>query len=138
MALTRAKTRPKKDVVFGPAYLVVEDVPLPLAIPFGFFPFTSDYSSGFIMPSYGDETERGFYLRDGGYYFAISDRMDLRLTGEVFTKGSWGVAAASSYAQRYRYQISSATVSAILPESRALLRPSSFSSSLRSIRLPAL
>lgn len=103
VALTRAKTRPKKDVVFGPAYLVVEDVPLPLAIPFGFFPFTSDYSSGFIMPSYGDETERGFYLRDGGYYFAISDRMDLRLTGEVFTKGSWGVAAASSYAQRYRY-----------------------------------
>lgn len=103
VALTRAKTRPKKDMVFGPAYLVVEDVPLPLAIPFGFFPFTSDYSSGFIMPSYGDETERGFYLRDGGYYFAISDRMDLRLTGEVFTKGSWGVAAASSYAQRYRY-----------------------------------
>ena len=103
VALTRAKTRPKKDVVFGPAYLVVEDVPLPLAIPFGFFPFTSSYSSGFIMPSYGDETERGFYLRDGGYYFAISDKMDLRLTGEIFTKGSWGVAAASSYAQRYRY-----------------------------------
>ena len=103
VALTRAKTRPKKDVVFGPAYLVVEDVPLPLAIPFGFFPFTSDYSSGFIMPSYGDETERGFYLRDGGYYFAISDRIDLRLTGEIFTKGSWGVAAASSYAQRYKY-----------------------------------
>lgn len=103
VALTRAKTRPKKDVVFGPAYLVVEDVPLPLAIPFGFFPFNSSYSSGFIMPSYGDETERGFYLRDGGYYFAISDKMDLRLTGELFTKGSWGVAAASTYAQRYKY-----------------------------------
>ncbi len=103
VALTRAKTRPKKDVVFGPAYLVVEDVPLPVAIPFGFFPFSSSYSSGFIMPSYGDETERGFYLRDGGYYFAISDRMDLKLTGEIFTKGSWGLAAASTYAQRYRY-----------------------------------
>lgn len=103
VALTRAKTRPKKDAVFGPAYLVVEDVPLPLAIPFGFFPFNSSYSSGFIMPSYGDETERGFYLRDGGYYFAISDKMDLRLTGELFTKGSWGVAAASTYAQRYKY-----------------------------------
>lgn len=101
--MTRAKVRPKKDVVFGPAYLVVEDVPLPLAIPFGFFPFSKSYSSGFIMPSYGDETERGFYLRDGGYYFAISDRMDLRLTGEIFTKGSWGVSAASTYAQRYRY-----------------------------------
>lgn len=103
VALTRAKTRPKKDVVFGPAYLVIEDVPLPVAIPFGFFPFSSSYSSGFIMPSYGDETERGFYLRDGGYYFAISDRMDLKLTGEIFTKGSWGLAAASTYAQRYRY-----------------------------------
>lgn len=103
VALTRAKVRPKKDVVTAPAYLVVEDVPLPLAIPFGFFPFNSDYSSGFIMPTYGDETERGFYLRDGGYYFAINDRMDLKLTGEIFTKGSWGVAAASSYAKRYRY-----------------------------------
>lgn len=103
VALTRGKVRPKKDVVFGPAYLVVEDVPLPLAIPFGFFPFTSSYSSGFIMPTYGDDSERGFYLKDGGYYFAISDKMDLRLTGEVFTKGSWGLAAASTYAKRYRY-----------------------------------
>ena len=102
-ALTRGKVRPKKDVVFGPTYLVVEDVPLPLAVPFGFFPFTSSYSSGFIMPSYGDDSQRGFYLKDGGYYFAISDRMDLRVTGEVFTKGSWGLAAASTYAQRYRY-----------------------------------
>lgn len=103
IALTRAKVRPKKDVVFGPAYLVIEDVPLPLAIPFGFFPFTSSYSSGFIMPSYGDDSERGFYLSDGGYYFAISDKLDLKLTGEVFTKGSWGVGASSTYAKRYRY-----------------------------------
>lgn len=103
IALTRAKVRPKKDVVFGPAYLVIEDVPLPLALPFGFFPFTSSYSSGFIMPTYGDDTERGFYLSDGGYYFAISDKMDLKLTGEIFTKGSWGLGAASTYAKRYRY-----------------------------------
>ena len=75
LQLTRAKVRPKKNVVFGPAYLVVEDVPLPIAIPFGFFPFNSTYSSGFIMPTYGDETSRGFYLRDGGYYFALSDYM---------------------------------------------------------------
>ena len=101
--LTRAKIRPNKDVVSGPLYLVVEDVPLPLALPFGFFPFTENYSSGFIMPTYGDETERGFYLRDGGYYFAISDKMDLKLTGEIFTKGSWGVAAASTYAKRYKF-----------------------------------
>lgn len=101
--LTRAKVRPKKDVVSGPLYLVVEDVPLPLALPFGYFPFTSSYSSGIIMPTFGDETERGFYLRDGGYYFAISDMMDLRLTGEIFTKGSWGFGVASTYARRYKY-----------------------------------
>ena len=103
LSLTRAKMRPNQDVVFGPAYLVVADVPLPLALPFGFFPFTSDYSSGFLMPSYGDELERGFYLRDGGYYFAISDLMDMKLTGEIFTKGSWGVTAASNYRKRYKY-----------------------------------
>ena len=101
--VTRGKLRPDKDVVFGPAYLVVCDVPLPLAVPFGFFPFTKDYSSGFLMPSYGDELERGFYLRDGGYYFAISDCMDFRLTGEVFTKGSWGLTGSSTYKKRYRY-----------------------------------
>lgn len=103
IALSRAKVRPGKDVVFGPAYLVVADVPLPLAIPYGFFPFTKSYSSGFIMPTYGDETDRGFYLRDGGYYFAINDRMDLKLLGEIYTKGSWGISAASNYRKRYRY-----------------------------------
>ena len=103
IAMSRAKVRPGKDVVFGPAYLVVCDVPVPLAVPYGFFPFTKSYSSGFIMPTYGDETERGFYLRDGGYYFAISDKMDLKLIGEVYTKGSWGVSAASNYRKRYRY-----------------------------------
>ena len=103
IALSRAKVRPGKDVVFGPAYLVVADVPLPLAIPYGFFPFTKSYSSGFIMPTYGDETERGFYLRDGGYYFAINDKMDLKLIGEIYTKGSWGLSAASNYRKRYRY-----------------------------------
>ncbi len=103
IALSRAKIRPGKDVVFGSAYLVVADVPLPLAIPYGFFPFTKSYSSGFIMPSYGDENSRGFYLRDGGYYFAISDKIDLKLLGEIYTKGSWGISAASNYKKRYRY-----------------------------------
>ena len=102
-AMSRAKVRPGKDVVFGPTYLVVADVPLPFAIPYGFFPFTKSYSSGFIMPTYGDETSRGFYLRDGGYYFAISDKMDLKLIGEIYTKGSWGISAASNYRKRYRY-----------------------------------
>ena len=102
-AMSRAKVRPGKDVVFGPTYLVVADVPLPLAIPYGFFPFTQSYSSGLIMPTYGDESTRGFYLRDGGYYFAISDKMDLKLLGEIYTKGSWGVSAASNYRKRYKY-----------------------------------
>ena len=103
LKLSMAKVRPKKNVVFGPAQLVVEDVPLPIAVPFGFFPFNSSYSSGFIMPTYGDEMNRGFYLRDGGYYFAISDKMDLKLLGEIFTKGSWGLSAASNYNKRYKF-----------------------------------
>ena len=103
IALSRAKVRPGKDVVFGPAYLVVADVPLPLAVPYGFFPFSKKYSSGFIMPSYGDEHTRGFYLRNGGYYFAINDKIDLKLLGEIYTKGSWGISAASNYNKRYKY-----------------------------------
>lgn len=103
ISLSRAKVRPGKDVTFGPAYIVVADVPLPFAIPYGFFPFTKSYSSGFIMPSYGDEQSRGFYLRDGGYYFALSDKMDLKLIGEIYTKGSWGLTATSNYRKRYKY-----------------------------------
>ncbi|MBO4486738.1 MAG: LPS-assembly protein LptD [Bacteroidaceae bacterium] len=103
ISMSRAKVFPGKEVVAGPSYLVVADVPLPLAIPFGFFPFSDKYSSGFIMPSFGSETERGFYLRDGGYYFALSDRVDLTLLGEIYTKGSWGLNASSTYKKRYRY-----------------------------------
>lgn len=102
-AMSRAMVRPGKEVIFGPTYLVVQDVPLPFALPYGFFPFTSSYSSGFIMPTYGDESDRGFYLRDGGYYFAISDKVDLKLLGEIYTKGSWGISAASNYNVRYKY-----------------------------------
>ncbi len=103
VALSRAKVRPGKESVFGPAYLVVADVPLPLAVPYGFLPFNKKYSSGFIMPSYGDETSRGFYLRDGGYYFAINDYMDIKALGEIYTKGSWGLSAETNYRKRYRY-----------------------------------
>jgi hypothetical protein len=103
LQMTKAKVQPGKRIVTGPAYLVVEDVPLPVAVPFGFFPFTSDYSSGVIMPTYGDEMKRGFSLRDGGYYFAFSDYVDLALTGEIYTKLSWGVNARSSYRKRYKY-----------------------------------
>lgn len=103
IALSRAKVRPGKESVFGPAYLVVADVPLPLAVPYGFLPFNKKYSSGFIMPSYGDETSRGFYLRDGGYYFAINDYMDVKALGEIYTKGSRGLSAETNYRKRYRY-----------------------------------
>ncbi len=102
--LTRARMRPKKDVVSGPVYMVLADVPLPIALPFGYFPFSKDYSSGIIVPSFGDDYNRGFYLRDGGYYFAINDNVDLALRGELYTKGSWGISAHSTYAKRYRYR----------------------------------
>ena len=104
LALSRAKVRPGKETVFGPAHLVVEDVPLPLAIPYGFFPFNKKYSSGFVMPTYGDETARGFYLRNGGYYWAINDYIDLKVLGEIYTKGSWGLSAETNYNKRYRYR----------------------------------
>ena len=103
LMLTKAKVRPKKDIITGPAYLVIEDVPLPFVLPFGFFPFTDSYSSGVIMPSYGDEMEKGFGLRDGGYYFAINDYVDLAVKGEVWTRGSWGLSTQSTYRKRYKY-----------------------------------
>ena len=103
LQLSKAKVRPGKNIVTGPAHLVVEDVHLPLVVPFGYFPFSSEYSSGIITPTYGDEMSRGFYLRDGGYYFAVNDYFDLALTGEYYTKGSWGVKARSNYRQRYKF-----------------------------------
>ena len=103
LKLTRAKVRPGKETTFGPAYLVVEDVPLPLAVPYGFFPFSKKYQSGVIMPTFGDETSRGFYARDGGYYFAISDYLDFKALGEIYTKGSWGVSGELNYRKRYKF-----------------------------------
>ncbi|MDR0976496.1 MAG: LPS-assembly protein LptD [Prevotellaceae bacterium] len=101
--MTYAKVRPKKNIVTGPAYFVVEDVPLPLAVPFFFFPFNDKFSSGFIMPTYMDDSSRGFGLTNGGYYFAMSDRMDLKLRGDIYTKGSWALNAESNYNVRYRF-----------------------------------
>nr|MBP7965619.1 LPS-assembly protein LptD [Paludibacteraceae bacterium] len=103
LQLTKAKVKPGSYIAAGPAYLVLEDVPLPLIVPFGFFPFTSSYSSGIIMPSYGDEMERGLFLKNGGYYFAISDYIDLELTGEIYTKGTWGLQLGSTYTKRYKF-----------------------------------
>lgn len=101
--LTKAKVRPKKDVVTGPAYMVLEDLPLPIAVPFGFFPFSEKYQSGVLIPTFGEDYNRGFYLRNGGYYFAINKYIDMAITGEIYTRGSWGVAIQSNYKKRYRY-----------------------------------
>jgi len=103
MDLTRGKVKTGKYVVSGPAYLVVEDVPLPIAIPFGFFPFTDKYSSGIVMPTFRDEQTRGFGLMGGGYYFAISDYVDLEVKGDIYTKGTWAFYANSKYTKRYKY-----------------------------------
>ena len=101
--ITKAKMRPKKNVITGPAYMVLEDLPLPLAVPFAFFPFTNKYSSGVLVPTFGEDYNRGFYLKNGGYYFAINQYVDLALTGEIYTRGSWGVSLQSNYAKRYKF-----------------------------------
>ncbi len=103
LQLTKAKVRPKKNIVTGPAYMVLAGLPLPLAVPFGYFPFSDKYASGIIVPTFGDDYNRGFYLSDGGYYFAINDYIDLALTGEIYTKGSWGLSAQSTYSKRYKF-----------------------------------
>ncbi|MDE6377965.1 MAG: hypothetical protein K2K72_04390, partial [Duncaniella sp.] len=103
MQLTKTKVRPGKDAVTGPAYMVLAGLPLPLAVPFGYFPFSKKYSSGIIFPTFGDDYNRGYYLSNGGYYLALSENMDLALTGELYTLGSWGVRAQSAYLKRYKY-----------------------------------
>ncbi len=102
--LTKGRLRPNKNIVTGPAYLVVADVPLPIAIPFGYFPFTKSYSSGILMPTYGTDQAKGLYLRDGGYYFAINDYVDLAVRGDIYTKGSWQISTESRYAIRYKFK----------------------------------
>ncbi|MDE7393930.1 MAG: LPS-assembly protein LptD, partial [Muribaculaceae bacterium] len=103
LQLTLAKVKPGSNAFTGAAYMVLAGLPLPLAVPFGYFPFTDKYASGVIVPSFGDDYNRGFYLHDGGYYFAINDNIDLALTGEIYTRGSWGLSAQSTYAKRYKY-----------------------------------
>ena len=101
--LTKAKVKAGDYIASGPAYLVVGDVPLPIAVPFGFFPFTDKYSSGLIMPNFGDDYTRGLYLQNLGYYFALSDYIDLELTGDIYTRGTWAIRAKSKYIWRYRF-----------------------------------
>ena len=101
--LTKAKVKPKENVVTGPAFMVLEDLPLPIAVPFGYFPFSEKYQSGILVPTFGEDYNRGFYLRNGGYYLALGQHADLAITGEIYTRGSWGLSAQSSYSWRYKH-----------------------------------
>ncbi len=104
LQMTKAKVLSNKKIVTGPAYLVVEDLPIYfLFIPFGFFPNSPKYSSGFLMPTYGDEINRGFFLRDMGYYWAANDYFDLALRGDIFSKGSRGIKMHTNYRLRYKF-----------------------------------
>lgn len=103
IAITKGISMPGDKIVSGPAYIVLEDVPLPIGIPFGFFPNSRTKTSGILIPQYGEEKSRGFYLRDGGYYFAMNDYMDLRVTGDIYSNGTWGVRLGSSYKIKYKF-----------------------------------
>ena len=104
LAMTKAKVIPGKKVVTGPAYLVLEDVPIyfPL-LPEGFFPLSSGPKSGLLMPTFGEESTKGFYIRDLGYYFTLGEHMDLAIRGGIYTLGSWEASAMSRYMKRYKY-----------------------------------
>ncbi len=103
ISANKIKVIPGKKVVSGPFHLKFGDVPTPLGFIFGMFPQPKKKVSGLIMPNYGEEKRRGFYLRDGGYYFAINDHLDLRITGDVYSKGSYGGTIATNYNKRYSY-----------------------------------
>ncbi len=101
--MNKAKMIKDKKVIAGFSNLVIEDVPLPIALPFAFFPITKKGTSGIIMPTYGEERMRGFNLKNGGYYWAISDYIDLSLTGDIYTNGSWGANLITNYRKRYKF-----------------------------------
>lgn len=103
IAITKGKVIPNDKIISGPAYLVIEDVPFPLILPFGFFPNTKSRASGVIIPEYGEEANRGVFLRGGGFYFGISDYVDLKLTTDIYSFGSWAVHSQSMYRKRYRF-----------------------------------
>ncbi|MDD4031853.1 MAG: putative LPS assembly protein LptD [Bacteroidales bacterium] len=105
LALTKAKVIPNSKTITGPAYVVLEDVPLPIGIPFGFIPTIKDNrQSGVLIPTWGEEATRGFNLTGGGYYFALSQHFDLKTTFDVYSKGTWGFEMASTYLQRYKFR----------------------------------
>ena len=104
VGLTKAIVVPNEKIISGPAYMVIADIPLPLILPFGFFPNSSKQAmSGFLIPTWGEESTRGYYLRQGGFYWAINDYVDARITADVFSRGSWGTQLTTSYKKRYKF-----------------------------------
>lgn len=103
MTTAKVMTKPRQKTMFGPAYVVIADVPIPLVIPFGFVPDKPDRASGILVPTYGEEVSRGLYLRDFGYSFVIGDYLDLALTGDIYTYGSWAARMTSRYKKRYAF-----------------------------------
>ena len=103
ISITKGISKPGDKIVSGPAYIVLADVPLPLGIPFGFFPNSKTKTSGILIPKYGEESRRGFYLREGGYYFSMNEYMDLRVTGDIYTNGTWGLRLGSNYRLNYKF-----------------------------------
>ena len=101
--LSKAIVIPDDKIISGPANLVIEDIPTPIGIPFGFFPNKKGSTSGLIIPEFGNEENRGFFLRNGGYYFAINDYVDLTLLGDIYSKGSWGAGLITNYKLRYKF-----------------------------------
>ena len=99
----KSKVIPEKRIVTGPAYLVIEDVPTPLFLPFGFFPIRKGQHSGILLPTWGESANRGFYFENGGYYWAINDYVDFKIVGDIYTRGSWAIKPSSRYKKRYKY-----------------------------------
>ena len=100
---TKAKVIPDDKIVTGPIYMTIVDVPLPLALPFALIPNTKGKKSGIIIPTYGESANRGFYLENGGYYWAINDNYDLQILGDIYTRGSWGIKPTFRYNKRYKF-----------------------------------
>ena len=103
LSAAKVMTKPSQKTVFGPAWPVIADVPLPIALPFGFIPKRPDRATGILFPSFGEEASRGFYLRDAGLYFVIGDYFDIALTGDIYTLGSWAIDLNSRYKVNYKF-----------------------------------
>lgn len=128
--LSKAVVVPNDKIVSGPTYLVVQDIPTPLAVPFGYFPNKSGESAGLIIPTYGEDANLGFFLSRGGYYWPLGDKFDTQLTGDIYSKGSWRVQNTTRYRNRYRFNgdlnLSYSIIKQGVPETESFSRNTEF------------